>query len=198
MIFKRLRAMKKVEDKLFDSIYPEDIQKLSEDHFTPIEMIKMASQFLVQKKGTSVLDIGSGAGKFCIVGATCTDGHFTGVEIRERLHSVASQIVRSRKLTNIELIHSNITQIDFTKYDAFYLYNPFFENIMSLDRIDTSIEFSKNLYKDYSNCVKEKLDVLPLGTRLVTYYSAYDEVPKSYRIVEKVDIQKITMWEKAV
>jgi len=198
MIFKRLRALKKVEDKLFDSIYPEDIQKLSEDHFTPIEMIKMASQFLVQKEGARVLDIGSGAGKFCIVGATCTDGHFTGVEIRKRLHSVASHIVQSRKLINIELIHSNITQIDFTEYDAFYLYNPFFENIMSLDRIDTSLEFSKSLYKDYSNCVKEKLDALPLGTRLVTYYSAYDEVPKSYRILEKVEIQKITMWEKVV
>ena len=198
MIFKRLRAMKKVEAKLFDSIYPEDIRKLSEDHFTPIEMIKMASQFLVQKTGTKVLDIGSGAGKFCIVGATCTDGHFTGVEIREKLHLVANQVIQNRQLPNIAFIHSNITQIDFTEYDAFYLYNPFFENIMSLDRIDTSIEFSKSLYKEYSNCVKEKLDALPLGTRLVTYYSAYDEVPTSYRIVDKVEIQKITMWEKMI
>lgn len=196
MISKRLHAMKEVGDKLFDSIYSEEIQALAEDHFTPIAMIKLASHFLVQKAGTRVLDIGSGAGKFCIVGATCTDGHFTGVEIRENLHLAAKQVAKNRKLDNVAFIHSNMTEIDFTAYDAFYFYNTFFENIMSLDRIDTSIELSKILYTEYSNCVKEQLNDMPIGTRLVTYYSAYDEVPGSYRIVEKIDRQKITMWEK--
>ncbi len=188
--------MKKVEDEQFDSIYPEAIQQLAEDHFTPIEVIRIASQFLVQRAGTRVLDIGSGAGKFCLVGATCTKGHFTGVELRENLHSAANQVVQVQQLDNVAFIHSNITEIDFKAYNAFYFYNTFFENIMSLDRIDTSIELNKSLYKAYSNCVKEKLDDMPIGTRLVTYYSAYDEVPESYRIVEKMDTKKITMWEK--
>ncbi len=196
MILKRLHVMKEMGDKLFDRIYSEDIQQLAADHFTPVAMIKLACQFLVQKAGTRVLDIGSGAGKFCIVGATCTDGHFTGVEIREKLHLAATQVAQNQKLNNVAFIHSNITEIDFTPYDAFYFYNTFFENIMSLDRIDTSIALNKILYKEYSNCVREKLDALAIGTRLVTYYSAYDEVPDSYRIVEKIDRQKITMWEK--
>lgn len=198
MIIKRLPSMQKTDDKKFDSIYPDDIQQLAEDHFTPIEVIRIASQFLVQRAGTKVLDIGSGAGKFCLAGATLTNGHFTGVEIREKLHSAANQVAQSQQLLNVAFIHSNITEIDFTAYDAFYFYNTFFENIMSLDRIDTSIELNKSLYKEYSNCVKEKLEVLPKGTRLVTYYSAYDEVPDSYRIVEKIDTKKITMWEKSV
>lgn len=196
MIFNQLRKKEKVADKAFDSIYPKNIQQLAEDHFTPIEIIRKASQFLVQQAGTRVLDIGSGAGKFCLVGATCTKGHFTGVEIREKLHLAANQVAQSQQLDTVTFIHSNITEIDFKAYDAFYFYNTFFENIMSLDRIDTSIKLNKNLYKEYSNCVKEKLAALPVGTRLVTYYSAYDEVPESYSIVEKIDRQKITMWEK--
>ena len=38
---------------------------------------------------------------------------------------------------------------------------------------------------------------MPSGTRLVTFFSAYDEVPKSYKLVSTVDRQKISMWEKS-
>jgi hypothetical protein len=52
------------------------------------------------------------------------------------------------------------------------------------------------LYDEYSNYVKNQLDLMPLGTRLVTFFSAYDEVPISYQLISKDDRQKISMWEK--
>ena len=123
MIFNELRIAQTISDEKFDTIYPESIQKLAFDHFTPVEVAQTAAQFLVRNAQTKVLDIGSGAGKFCFVGAICTEGQFTGVELREDLHLVANQIAKKHQLANVTFLHSNITQIDFSEYQAFYFYN---------------------------------------------------------------------------
>lgn len=198
MVFKELRAGKTISDEEFDTIYPKSIRALTLAHFTPVEVAQLAARFLVEKAQTKVLDIGSGVGKFCFVGATCTDGQFTGIEIRENLHQIANQIAKKQQLDNVTFIHANITQIDFSEYQAFYFYNSFFENIEKTERIDETIELNKILYRAYSLHVKEKLAALPIGTRLVTFYSAYDEVPASYKKVSKIEQQKITMWEKVI
>jgi tRNA A58 N-methylase Trm61 len=165
-------------------------------HFTPIEIAIRAAKFLVQKSGTKVLDIGSGAGKFCMIGSVCTNGHFTGVEQRDNLHLLAEQIFKKYQLKNINFINSNINQIEFNNYEAFYFFNPFYENIIQFEKIDDAIDVKNDLYDEYSNYVKNQLDLMPLGTRLVTFFSAYDEVPISYQLISKDDRQKISMWEK--
>ena len=77
MIFKYIEKGISIEDDEFDEIYPEEIRPMAFTHFTPVEMAIKAAKYLVQKSGTKVLDIGSGAGKFCMIGSACTDGHFT-------------------------------------------------------------------------------------------------------------------------
>ncbi len=196
MIRKKLKITPKTTDEKFDSIYPKPIQALAFDHFTPVSVAQKAAQFLVKNAQTKVLDIGSGVGKFCLVGANCTEGQFTGVEIREALHLIATQTAAHYPVAKVNYIHSNITEIDFGNYHAFYFYNAFFEYIMSTDRIDESIDLTKRLYDSYSLIVKEKLAAMPMGTRLVTYYSAQDEIPASYRALFRDEVQKITMWEK--
>lgn len=196
MFFDQLKSGAEVSDETFDAIYPDFIAELAFTHFTPIEIAQKAVQFLVQKKGTKVLDIGSGAGKFCFIGAAITDGDFTGVEIRKTLHLAADKIQRKHQLSNVKFIHANITAIDFSAYQAFYFYNAFMENYELNDQIDQTITLKKDLYTTYSIAVKEKLAVLPKGTRLVTFYSNYDEVPASYKKQATDEVQKITMWEK--
>ena len=148
------------------------------------------------KNNSKVLDIGSGAGKFCMIGSVCTNGHFTGVEQRDNLHLLAEQIFKKYQLKNINFINSNINQIEFNNYEAFYFFNPFYENIIQFEKIDDAIDVKNDLYDEYSNYVKNQLDLMPLGTRLVTFFSAYDEVPISYQLISKDDRQKISMWEK--
>lgn len=196
MVFEQLSIGQTISDEQFDTIYPASIRALALAHFTPVEVAQMAAQFLVKNAQTKVLDIGSGVGKFCFVGAACTAGQFTGVELRENLHSIANQIAEKYQLANVTFIHGNITETDFSKYHAFYFYNSFFEYIETTERIDETIELNKPLYKAYSLIVKEKLALLPIGTRLVTFYSAYDEIPASYKVLSKIEEQKITMWEK--
>ena len=196
MIFKYIEKGISMKDDDFDGIYPEEVRPMAFTHFTPIEIAIRAAKFLVQKSGTKVLDIGSGAGKFCMIGSVCTNGHFTGVEQRDNLHLLAEQILKKYQLKNINFINSNINQIEFSNYEAFYFFNPFYENIIQFEKIDDAIDVKNDLYDEYSNYVKNQLDLMPLGTRLVTFFSAYDEVPISYQLISKDDRQKISMWEK--
>ncbi len=197
MIFKRLKAGEVMEDEAFDeALYPKDLCALSDSYFTSIVIAKKAALFLADRKGTRVLDVGSGVGKFCMIGATITEGFFTGVELRWPLHQLAKRIAQEQQLKNINFIHANINVVDFSLYDAFYFYNPFIENIAPLEKIDDSITLKHDLYKVYTNYVKNQLSLLPVGTKLVIYFSDSRVVPDSYMAHSKYEMEKLTFWIK--
>ena len=197
MIFQRLKAGLEVPDNEFDIIYSERIKNVSEFHFTPVEVAITAARFLVEKVETKVLDVGAGAGKFCMIGASCTNGNFTGVEQRENLHAIAEQLSTRYRLSNLTFIHSNITEIGFKAFDAIYFFNAFHENIVQSDPIDNSVQLDRPLYDTYSRYMKMQLDAMPVGTRLATYFSYLDEVPDSYKILSSDFEGKLKMWVKA-
>lgn len=199
MVLSHLMKGIEVTDQEFDAeLYPEPIGKISLFHFTPIDIAIKAAQYLVNAPGVRVLDIGSGAGKFCIVGAVCTEGHFTGIEQRESFYDLSKLIAKKRKISNVDFIHANITTIDFSEYQAFYFYNSFYENLVTEDEMNDSIIKKRELYQTYSAYVKSQLDSMPIGTRLVTYFSSGYEVPESYRATHKFKSEKLTLWEKQV
>lgn len=196
MIFKKLQLNIDIEDRLFNTLYPSRIKKLSKRHWTPVEVAKLAADYLAERPGKKVLDIGSGAGKFCLIGAASTKGLFYGVEQRESLVKLSQKIARTHHVHNVEFIHSNITQIYFSDYDAFYFYNSFYENIECLLAIDTTIHLEEKLYFKYSKYVKDQLKKTPIGTRLVTYWSVYTEIPKGFDLVFTAYNGKLNFWEK--
>lgn len=196
MIFKRLRSGLEVADHDFDSIYSDRMRIVSEFHFTPVEVAKTAAQFLAARPGTKVLDVGSGAGKFCMIGAACTEGHFTGVEQRESLWRLSEELTKRYALPNTNFIRSNITEIGFRAFDAVYCFNPFYENIFQADPIDDSVPLDQALYATYSLYVREQLDQMPAGARLATYFSYAVEVPGSYRMQSAAFDRKLKFWEK--
>jgi tRNA A58 N-methylase Trm61 len=197
-VFQRLQRNIEVSDEEFDSIYPKQMRAVSEFHFTPVAVAKVAARFLVQKEGTKVLDVGAGAGKFCMIGAVCTAGHFTGVEQRAGLHHLAEQLSKRYKLSNLNLVHSNITAVAFKGYDAAYVFNPFYENIITLNPIDSTVFLDKTLYSLYSFYVKQQLNTMPVGTRLATYFSYLDEVPESYAVQSTDFDDKLKLWTKTI
>lgn len=197
MIFKNIQSNIEIIDSDFDQIYPNKIKKIADIHFTPIQVSKTAAQYLADREGVKILDVGSGAGKFCMIGSACTEGHFIGVEQRKGLCTVAKRITRKYKLTNVEFIHSNITDISFKEFDAFYFFNSFYENIsIFANKIDDEITLNRDLYPLYSAYVKEQLDSMPIGTKLVTYFSFLKEIPDSYKVKFTKFDEKLKMWEK--
>src|SRR5436305_754412 len=67
-------------DKAFDQLYPEHIRKLSQLHWTPVDIASKAADFLAIPCAR-VLDIGSGVGKFCLAaGSFHPETLFFGIE----------------------------------------------------------------------------------------------------------------------
>lgn len=185
-----------VEDERFDLIYPPEIRALSWRHWTPVVVARRAAEFLVSEPRTRVLDLGCGPGKFCVVGALTTAGHFTGVEQRQRLANLARATIQREQIPNAEIIHANVTAIDFSAYDAFYLYNPFEENLFKRGKIDSSVKLTKALYEQYTWHVATQLVGVPLGTRVVTYGGLCEEVPICYECQRSSFGGTLKLWQK--
>lgn len=185
-----------LEDKRFDLVYPPEIRVASDRHWTPVIVARRAAEFLVREPGTRVLDIGCGPGKFCIVGALMTEGRFTGVEQRHHLCEVARSVIGQAKLPNAEIIHGNVTEIAFSSFDAFYLFNPFEENLETTLKIDATVHLCADLYEKYTEHVARQLALAPLGTRLVTYCGSCEEVPLGYECLNSSLDYGLKFWEK--
>jgi SAM-dependent methyltransferase len=185
-----------VEDNRFDLIYPPEIRALSVRHWTPVKVARRAAEYLVREPGTRVLDIGCGPGKFCIVGALATSGKFTGVEQRKRLSDIARAAIEQATISNAEIIHGNVAEINFSNFDAFYLFNPFEENLETRLKIDASVNLSGELYETYTEHVARQLALAPLGTRVVTYCGSCEEVPLGYECRESSLGFGLKFWEK--
>ncbi|MEP6928455.1 MAG: methyltransferase domain-containing protein [Flavobacterium sp.] len=196
MIFKSLQSDVEIDDQTFNTIYPVRIKRLSQRHWTPVKIAKIAADYLASRPNTKVLDIGSGVGKFCLVGAASTKGIFYGVEQRASLSRIAEKIAEKHHLENAKFIHSNITQINFSDYDAFYFYNSFFENIDTSTPIDKEIDPKIELFYTYSNYVRNQLGKMPIGTRLVTYWSTWEEIPESFDIEYSTCNGILNFWKK--
>ncbi|WP_353150678.1 class I SAM-dependent methyltransferase [Chryseobacterium sp.] len=196
MIFKQLSQKIEVKDVVFDEIFPPGIKAVADRHWTPVAVAKMAAEYLTEKQDQKVLDIGAGAGKFCLVGAASTKGFFYGVEQRKALTKMSRKIADRYNIMNVEFINSNINEISFSDYDAFYFFNSFFENIDTSNPIDNTILPDSDLYQVYSDYVREQLDKTPVGTRLVTYWSKWDEIPTNFELVDSAFNGFLSFWKK--
>jgi SAM-dependent methyltransferase len=196
-----------IEDEKFDLIYPRQIRELSPIFWTPVAVAAEAAKMLVTAPGTRVLDIGCGPGKFCLVGASLTDGRFTGVEQRSDLVAAARQAAtrlclprRSSsgggRLSNVEFFYGNVMGVAFVEYDAFYLFNPFEENTHHGSKIDSAVRFSPALFKRYTSHVAAQLGARPIGTRVVTYAGYADDIPACYYCERAIFGDDLKLWIK--
>ncbi|MYZ60343.1 methyltransferase domain-containing protein [Elizabethkingia anophelis] len=196
MIFEDIKSSVNIDDKLFNKIYPEKIEKISFRHWTPVTVAKMAAEYLADGCNKKILDIGSGVGKFCMIGACCTNGIFYGVEQRENLVELSRKIATEHQVMNAHFIHANIMDISFLDYDAFYFFNPFYENIDTAFSIDKVMPLNRELYYTYSKYVKEQLDKTPIGTKVVTYWGNQSEIPPSFGLESHEFQGLLKFWVK--
>lgn len=183
-------------DEEFDSIYSLKIQKLSSRHWTPVGVAKKAADFLVVNPTTKVLDIGSGAGKFCLVAAAYSQGQFTGVEQRASLIRTAQKCAKRYHVKRVKFVHADIRSLNFQDFDAFYFFNSFEENLDFSDKIDPETSLNSELFEEYTRYVRDQLDEAPMGTRIATYCSSSYEIPSSYYLVDAVAKGKLKFWFK--
>jgi len=179
--FGALRQGEVPSDVDFDSVYSYPVQRLSEQHWTPVAVAFVAAKLLVRDKESRVLDVGSGAGKFCHVGATVTPARFYGIDQSNFLVEEAQSICQLKGITNAEFTLGNALDLDWRQFDAVYLFNPFFENIGPSSRLDRAAELDSKIFMESVATVENKLREMPAGTRVVTYYGFGGKMPVGYK-----------------
>jgi SAM-dependent methyltransferase len=196
MIFHYLQTAHPVKDEEFDEIYPSAVKTLSGRHWTKIDIAKKAAQFLVTSPASKVLDIGSGAGKFCFIGMATTQGQFFGIEQRPNLVALSQDIIQQYNLDRVHISNANVVNTNFKDFDAFYLFNPFYENLDKNSSIDKSLPLSRPIYSKYRKYVFEQLSDMPAGTRVVTYFVNDSQIPPCYKAVRKDQGGLLKYYEK--
>jgi len=184
-------------DEHFNELYPPSVQVHARRHWTPLGVARKAARFLSAEDHSRILDIGSGVGKFCLAAACYYPAAFYfGVEQRKSLTVHAEGAKEILGCKNVQFLHGNFTQADFRNYDHFYFYNSFFENISEGDKIDEHIDYSGELYNYYTRYLFKQLEKKPAGTRLATFHSLEDEVPKDFHTVGSEMDDLLKFWIK--
>jgi SAM-dependent methyltransferase len=184
-------------DEQFNQLYPLSIQALARRHWTPLSVARKAAGFLAAENNVRILDIGSGVGKFCLAAAYYKPKAFYyGIEQRKSLVSHAEKAREILHLQNVSFVNGNFTQLDFRKYDHFYFYNAFYENLAGTEKIDDSIDYSGELFNYYNRYLFKQLEKKPAGTRLATFHSMEEEIPQGYHVVGSEMDNLLKFWIK--
>lgn len=184
-------------DPAFNALYPLSIQALAKFHWTSLPIALKAARFLAGDGNAKILDIGSGVGKFCLAGAYSTpNASYYGIEQRKSLIDHAEAARTKLCLENVSFIHGNFTQLDLRKYDHFYFYNAFYENLDGTDKIDDSIDYSGELYNYYNRYLFQQLHQKPKGTRICTLCSLEAEIPPDFHVVGSEMNELLKFWVK--
>lgn len=191
---------KTVSNIFFDQLYPEQLRRVSSTHWTPVEVAVKAAHFLNYKANCKILDVGSGCGKFCLVGALSQqDCHFTGIEQRDNLTDIASHLAYNLSISNTTFISGNAFDIEWSEFDGFYFYNPFWENHLSAElRIDQTVTIGQEIFEEYIRIVTNRLENLKKGTHIVTYHGHGGRFPPTYECVsfQTCGTGQLKVWVK--
>lgn len=195
-MFKIISQTKHVTEENFCRLLPQYLQKASRLYFTPVHIARTAAQWLTETGNKNILDIGAGVGKFCIVGAKHSDSHFYGIEYRPSLAKLANELITHYEINNATILHSDVMDVEFSDYDAFYMYNPFYENLISSLRLNTEVELSGSLYGYYRKYTEDQLEKTRSGTRLVTFHGNNFEIPCSFQKEKETEDRALKLWIK--
>ena len=172
-------------DAEFDQLYPPYVQSVSKLFWTPVAVARRAAKLLVTSTSTCVLDIGSGSGKFCIVGAATTGATFIGVERRKHLVTVAKDAAARAGVERAHFIHGTFDMMDPLQFDALYFFNPFEENMWTENFLDRTVDLSYERFIADVRRAEQFLGRASVGTRVVTYHGFRGEMPSTYRLIER-------------
>jgi len=194
-----IRRGRPVSDQTFDGVYPEHIRRISARFWTPVAVARRAARLLAGRGACRVLDVGAGVGKFCIIGALTTDIAFAGVEQRPHLVEIGRQAASALGAQKAGLFSGTLKDVSFRDYDAFYLFNPFAENLFSEAlNIDRAVPLTVQRFFDDVAAMESALCEAEAGTLLCVYHRFGGAVPRAYELIhcEAMCTGHLRLWVK--
>ncbi|MFO0555741.1 MAG: methyltransferase domain-containing protein [Polyangiaceae bacterium] len=188
-------------DRSFDRFLSEELRSYSGVHWTPLAVVVKVADWLDEAGVRAVVDIGSGAGKFCVASALASpQRRLVGIEARADLVRAADQLAAEFGVQDrVEFVEGDIGQAATPHGEAYYLYNPFEENLLGPEaRLPGDMHLDEARFSRDVAAVEHLLWGAPPGTVLVTYNGFGGDVPAGFRVM-KVDRSLpcvLSMWRK--
>lgn len=187
-------------DAAFDRLLPAELRAVSRDYWTPMAVIRRVAGWLRAERVDSLVDIGSGAGKFCVATALLTSCRVIGLEQRASLVAVARSLATLFEVDDrVRFIDGAFGEVPTPAAAAYYLFNPFGEYEFSTARdLDDGITFSDHAYARDVDALTRVLARAPVGTVVVTLNGYGADPPASYEQV-RVDLTHraaLRLWKK--
>jgi predicted RNA methylase len=187
-------------DRAFDQFLPSHLRLASSQHWTPLVVALKVAQWLDDLAVKTVVDIGSGAGKFCVAAALACHCDFTGIEQRPRLVEAARGLARIFDVEDrVRFVQGTLGQCSLPEADAYYLYNPFGENLFGPDEhLGNDVELSDERYERDVTFMETFLERARVGTYIIKYNGFGGRMPPAYDEV-RADRQMRNMlrvWQK--
>lgn len=181
-----LRRRSPVPDEEFDRLYPASERCRSEIHWTPVNVAVLVGEWLAAAPGGNILDVGSGVGKACHVGALASEARWCGVERDPEMVRIAARTARELAIEErTHFIHGEALQLDWSRFGGIYLFNPFTEALYGDSPSDPLVRQAAFVGEVLG--VERKLLTLYPGARVVTYHGFGGEMPIVFQMVDRVE-----------
>ena len=187
-------------DAIFDRFLSPHVRFASYQFWTSAAVAMRVSEWLAREKVERVLDVGSGPGKFCVIGALATQCSFVGIEQRSNLVLYARQLAKCFEVeSRAQFIHGVFGETPLEDFDAYYFYNPFGENTFGPnDWLDQTVELSEARYLRDVLFTEDTMRRAPVGTFFIFYNGFGGVIPSTYdELYSDADAPNpLQMWRK--
>lgn len=182
-----VRSGRRSANDAFDRFLGTELREVSDRYWTPLPIIRRAADWLRETRAASVIDIGSGAGKFCVAAALLTRCRFVGVEQRAALVRAADSLAATFEVDDrVSFIHGNLGTAASLDGSVYYLFNPFGGYDFGASPFaDSGVEFSPEIRRNDIHATAALLSGAPVGTYVITYNGFGGKMPASY---EQLDV----------
>jgi hypothetical protein len=169
-------------------------------YWTPLSVAARAAEWFEECGIRSVVDIGSGAGKFCVAAALMGQARLVGLEHRARCVSAARDLARLFEVSDRVCFLEGAFGVRHTpEADAYYLFNPFAENLFGQrERLDDEVALSLERFRRDVDTALQFFAAAPVGTYVLTYNGFGAEMPDGYlQIRRDVALPNVLrLWRK--
>lgn len=173
------------DDFVFDRLLPTAYRRCSRRFWTPLEAVARAASWLEEHRIETVVDIGSGVGKFCIGAALASRGTFIGIEQRPELVRVARGVAGMLNVgTRARFIHGVFGEVTVPAAHCYYFFNPFGELLVDREEgLGGEVDISQARSLRDAHLAEQLLLAAPIGTYAMTYNGFGGRLPDGYEIV---------------
>jgi SAM-dependent methyltransferase len=189
-------------DAAFDRFLAAELREVSAHYWSPLRVVRQAAAWLRDIQVRDVVDVGSGAGKFCVAAALLTRCRFVGLEKRAALAEAARELAETFGVGDrVTFVTGDLASSRVPAADAYYLFNPFGEYAFHSRRFaDPAATFTPEAQARDVEAATALLSRARPGTFVITLNGIGGPLPGSY---EQLDVARrlpgtLRLWKKRV